>query len=69
MARASCIYVLQRKRDGKIMAGWTVKYEIAAWMESLDEKREAIERVYQIVRCRDGHGTVNTTIVPWEEIK
>lgn len=68
MARASCIYVLQRKHDGKIMAGWTVKYEISDWISTRDESRKAVEITYQIVRCRDGYGAEYTTIVPWEEI-
>lgn len=68
MARASNVYILQRRLDGVILAGWTVKYQMENWLETRSESREAIETVYQVVRCQDGFGTPNTTIVPWEEI-
>jgi hypothetical protein len=73
MARASNVYVLQRKNDngsigGVILAGWTVKYQMEYWLKQRDESRATLELLYQVVRCQDGFGTQNTTIVPWEEI-
>ena len=69
MSRASNVYILQQREDGLILAGWTVKREMVYWLSHRDESPEWLKENYQIVRCRDSHGTENTTIVPWEEIK
>jgi hypothetical protein len=75
MSRASNVYILQRKRDGLILAGWTVKGEMEYWLCERDATHRATQTIewlkeyYQIVRCQDGRGVKNTTIVPWEDIQ
>ncbi len=68
MPRASNIYILQRRSDGLIKAGWTVKGEMEYWLKERDESREVLETTYLVICCRDGFGTGHATIVPWGEI-
>ena len=61
MARSSYIYIVRRKRNGWFVNGWTVKHELASWLE---QKKESWQKrglslanmvnVYEVVCMRDG---------------
>ncbi len=68
MARASCVYILRGKKSGRLLAAWTVRYEMVGYLNTCSSiSRADQEQLFEVVRLPDGKPKTEF-VIPWEEI-